>query len=241
MFHMPISSPIMTTIFGFLSSAFAAGVCATPNSVATIASPKLIFPDHFIATLQFRLYRVGNCSYLQKWNSVEVRTNFTRREFSANALRDGIVKTTNPPALCFAAPICPIGTFDNSVLPGTNAPSLPPRSRQRSALFRHTSYNRTVASRAGGTMRHAKRKIAALLFSSIVLACLASADTLKLTNGQVIYGVFMSRNNDAVQFLGPDGTTRSYPTSQVAALSFGPIPSPSEQIAATTPPPPREI
>jgi hypothetical protein len=90
-------------------------------------------------------------------------------------------------------------------------------------------------------MRHAKRKIAALLFSSIVLACLASADTLKLTNGQVIYGVFMSRNNDAVQFLGPDGTTRSYPTSQVAALSFGPIPSPSEQIAATTPPPPREI
>src|SRR5580692_4119476 len=96
MFHIPMSSPIMTTIFGFLSSA-AAGVCATPNSVATIANPKLIFPDHFIATLQFRLYRVGNCSYLQKWNSVEVRPNFTRRALSANALSVAIVKTTNPP------------------------------------------------------------------------------------------------------------------------------------------------
>jgi hypothetical protein len=65
------------------------------------------------------------------------------------------------------------------------------------------------------------RKSAAIFVLCLSLACFTSADTLKLTNGQVIYGVFMSRNNDAVQFLGPDGTTKSYPMVQVASLTFG--------------------
>lgn len=83
-------------------------------------------------------------------------------------------------------------------------------------------------------------------FAAVVLLCLcaafsASADTLKLTSGQVIYGVFMGRTNDAIQFLGPDGTTKSYPTSEVAGLTFGPIPSAAEQAAASVPPAPMEI
>lgn len=85
------------------------------------------------------------------------------------------------------------------------------------------------------------RKLAAILVLCLTLACFASADTLKLTNGQVIYGVFMSRNNDAVQFVGPDGTTKSYPTAQVASLTFGPIPALNPQGAAAVPPPPLEI
>jgi hypothetical protein len=47
------------------------------------------------------------------------------------------------------------------------------------------------------------RKFAAILVLSLGLSGLVSADTLKLTTGQVIY-VFMGRNNDAIQFLGPD-------------------------------------
>jgi len=85
------------------------------------------------------------------------------------------------------------------------------------------------------------RRCAVALLLCFFLPCFASADTLKLTNGQVIYGVFMGRNNDAIQFLGPDGTTKSYPTAQVATLTFGPIPSPAQQAAAAAPPLPTEI
>jgi hypothetical protein len=85
------------------------------------------------------------------------------------------------------------------------------------------------------------RKFASILLLCLCLACFASADTLKLTNGQVIYGVFMGRNNDAVQSLGPDGSTKSYPTAEVATLTFGPIPSAAQQVAAAVPPPPMEI
>ena len=85
------------------------------------------------------------------------------------------------------------------------------------------------------------RKFVAILLLCLCFATFASADTLKLTNGQIIYGVFMGRANDAIQFLGPDGTTKSYPTAQVAGLTFGPIPSAAQQAAAATPPPPMEI
>jgi hypothetical protein len=85
------------------------------------------------------------------------------------------------------------------------------------------------------------RKFAAILALSLGLSCFASGDTLKLTTGQVIYGVFMGRSNDGIQFLGPDGATKSYPTAQVATLTFGPLPSPAQQAAASTPPAPLEI
>ena len=84
-------------------------------------------------------------------------------------------------------------------------------------------------------------KSAAILLLLICFASLASADTLRFTNGQVIYGVFMGRANDAIQFLGPDGTTKSFPTAQVTGLTFGPIPSAAQQVAAAAPPAPAEI
>jgi hypothetical protein len=85
------------------------------------------------------------------------------------------------------------------------------------------------------------RKFVVILVFCLSSMCLASGDTLKLTNGQVIYGVFMGRNNDVIQFLGQDGTSKSYSVAQVANLSFGPVPSPAQQVAAATPPPPMEI
>jgi hypothetical protein len=85
-----------------------------------------------------------------------------------------------------------------------------------------------------------KQAVAALFALCLFFASMADADMLTLTNGQVIYGVFMGRANDVVQFLGPDGTTRSYPTAQVAALTFGPIPSPSQQAAMAAPPVPTQ-
>jgi len=84
-------------------------------------------------------------------------------------------------------------------------------------------------------------KSAKILVVCLCSACIACADSLKLVSGQVIYGVFMSRNSDAIQFLGPDGATKSYPVAQVAGLTFGPIPSPSQQAAAAAPPVPMEI
>ena len=66
-----------------------------------------------------------------------------------------------------------------------------------------------------------RRKFAVILALCLSLACFTSADTLKLNNGEVIYGVFMGRNNDAIQFLGPDGSSKSYPLSQVATMLGG--------------------
>lgn len=86
-----------------------------------------------------------------------------------------------------------------------------------------------------------RSKIAAMIVICVCLPYLASADTLTLTNGQVIYGVLLGRNGDVIQFIGPDGATKSYPTSQVATLTFGPLPSPAQQAAAAVPPVPREI
>src|SRR5208283_1651845 len=80
-----------------------------------------------------------------------------------------------------------------------------------------------------------------ILLLCLFLAGFAFADTLTLTSGQVIYGVFMGRNNDAIQFLGPDGSSKSYPLSQVSTLTFGPIPNAAQQAAAAAPPPPMEI
>jgi hypothetical protein len=87
-----------------------------------------------------------------------------------------------------------------------------------------------------------RRKFAVILALCLSLACFSSADTLTLNNGEVIYGVFMGRNSDTIQFLGPDGSSKTYPLSQVATLTFGPLPSARQQAAASAPPaPPLEI
>ncbi len=85
------------------------------------------------------------------------------------------------------------------------------------------------------------RKPTVVLLLCLLLAGFASADTLTLTNGQVIYGVFMGRDNDAIQFLGPDGSSKIYPIAQVSTLTFGPLPTAAQQAAAATPPLPLEI
>jgi hypothetical protein len=64
----------------------------------------------------------------------------------------------------------------------------------------------------------------------IGLACTAFADTLHLKNGQVITGTFLGRSSAGVQFQGPDGTSRIYPSGDVDSLTFAPLPPP--------PPPP---
>jgi hypothetical protein len=64
----------------------------------------------------------------------------------------------------------------------------------------------------------------------IAFACTAFADTLHLNNGQVITGIFLGRSSAGVQFQGPDGTSRMYPSQEVESLTFGPVPAP--------PPPP---
>jgi len=67
------------------------------------------------------------------------------------------------------------------------------------------------------------------------MACTATADTLVLTNGQVITGTFLGRSSAGVQFVGPDGTSQIYPSQQVQSLSFGPVPTPPQPPPAAAP------
>ena len=56
MFHMPMSSPMMTTMLGLFSSAFAEGAPTVAKNVATIANPRPSFSDHFMNVLLYLLY-----------------------------------------------------------------------------------------------------------------------------------------------------------------------------------------
>jgi hypothetical protein len=60
-----------------------------------------------------------------------------------------------------------------------------------------------------------KSRILLLSMLGLALALTAAADTLRLTNGQVIYGQFVTRTPEGVQFTGQDGITNSYPPDQV--------------------------
>jgi len=70
-----------------------------------------------------------------------------------------------------------------------------------------------------------KLRILLICIVSIGLAWTALADTLRLKNGQVIYGQFVTRTSAGIQFLGQDGRSYSYPPDEVASLTFGPIPA----------------
>ena len=50
----------------------------------------------------------------------------------------------------------------------------------------------------------------------LALAWTSAADTLRLTNGQVIYGQFVTRMSQGIQFTGQDGIRNSYPPDQLA-------------------------
>ncbi len=69
-----------------------------------------------------------------------------------------------------------------------------------------------------------KRKLTVIFLAFLLMSSLAFADTLTLKNGQVITGIFQSRNAEGVSFIGPDGQAHTYPTEEVQNLSFGPIP-----------------
>jgi hypothetical protein len=71
-----------------------------------------------------------------------------------------------------------------------------------------------------------KSRILLLSVLSLALAFAAAADTLRLTTGQVIYGQFVTRTPEGIQFTGPDGVTNAYPPGLVASLTFGPVPTP---------------
>jgi len=79
-----------------------------------------------------------------------------------------------------------------------------------------------------------KIRILLLCILAVALACTVSADTLRLTNGQVIYGQFVTRTPEGVHFTGQDGVTQSYPPEQVASLIFGPVPTPPQQLPQST-------
>jgi hypothetical protein len=74
-----------------------------------------------------------------------------------------------------------------------------------------------------------KFEILMLCLVCISLVWTASADTIRLKNGQVIYGQFVGRTADGIQFVGQDGNTYFYSTQDVASLHFGPVPAPQPQ------------
>ncbi|MGD0511803.1 MAG: hypothetical protein ABSA29_00795 [Terriglobales bacterium] len=76
-----------------------------------------------------------------------------------------------------------------------------------------------------------KLRLLILCTICVGIACTAFADTLHLTNGQVITGTFLGRSSAGVQFIGPDGTSQIYPSEQVESVSFGPIPASVQPVA----------
>jgi hypothetical protein len=76
-----------------------------------------------------------------------------------------------------------------------------------------------------------KSRILLLSILGLALTLAAAADTLRLTTGQVIYGQFVTRTPQGIQFTGPDGVTNAYPPGLVASLTFGPVPAPPPQAA----------
>jgi hypothetical protein len=83
-----------------------------------------------------------------------------------------------------------------------------------------------------------KSRVLLLFAVSIGLAFTAFADTLQLKNGQVITGIFWGRSAAGVQFSGPDGVSRIYPSTDVESLTFGSASTPSP---APAPPQPQQV
>jgi hypothetical protein len=71
-----------------------------------------------------------------------------------------------------------------------------------------------------------KPKILVLFVVCLGLAGTVSGDTLRLKNGQVFYGQFVSRTSEGVQFTDQNGNTLFFLPQDVASLSFGPAPTP---------------
>jgi hypothetical protein len=82
-------------------------------------------------------------------------------------------------------------------------------------------------------------KLRAVMVCALFLAMTfgALADTLTLKNGQVLEGYFVGGNANGVTFVAQDGTSKTYPLSEVASMSYGPVQAPAPQMPAAPAPP----
>jgi hypothetical protein len=82
-----------------------------------------------------------------------------------------------------------------------------------------------------------KLSVLVLWVVAIGLAGTASADTLRLKNGQVFYGQFVGRTPTSIEFTTQDGNTLFFLPQDVASLSFGPVapPPPAPQMMTLEP------
>jgi hypothetical protein len=77
-----------------------------------------------------------------------------------------------------------------------------------------------------------KLRILILFVVSIGLARTALADTLRLKDGQVFYGQFVSRTSSGTQFTTQDGNTLFFLPQDVVSLTFAPAPAPQPPAAS---------
>jgi len=75
-------------------------------------------------------------------------------------------------------------------------------------------------------------RILVVCLACIWLAETASADTLRLTSGQVIYGKLVSRTSSAIEFTNQNGNTFFFLPQDVASVTVEPVPAPQSSAPA---------
>lgn len=71
-----------------------------------------------------------------------------------------------------------------------------------------------------------------VILAVLLAAVAASGDTLRLKNGAVIEGTFLGGDARTIRFLGPDGTPKQHPITDVAAIEFGGAAAPAASASA---------
>jgi hypothetical protein len=77
-----------------------------------------------------------------------------------------------------------------------------------------------------------KKSAFAFLLASFALTTVAIADELHLRDGKTVEGTFLSADTRQLKFLGPDGKSKTYPISDVDAVSFALVAAPAPVAAA---------
>jgi hypothetical protein len=80
-----------------------------------------------------------------------------------------------------------------------------------------------------------------IILAVVLLAAVAtlSGDTIHLTNGQQLNGMYLGGTAQEVKFMGPDRQPKSYAITSIAAIEFGtpePAPAPPPPPARSAPP-----
>ena len=104
------------------------------------------------------------------------------------------------------------------------------RVNEMAALLRfdHASATKPCGNGVGVSEEKRSHEIK-ILAACLICPCVAetsAADTLRLTNGQIIYGQFIGRTAQGVQFILENGNPQTFPSDQAASI-FGPIPASS--------------